>query len=160
MLAQNRIGVKHEHNEYGKNIKEIHPKSLLLFKVGAFCEGYGKDSYIISYLFNYQVRQNGKNNISKVGFSKKAIPSVISKLEEQKIDYLLIDVRNNYYVDEKFENRNLNKYDTVFEKAYLYVRKQREIRKINEKLMEQIDSADFKEKVGRIEEILNEGRKV
>lgn len=143
-----------------KNIKEIHPKSLLLFRVGAFCEGYGKDSYIISYLFNYQVRQNGKNNISKVGFSKKAIPSVISKLEEQKIDYLLIDVRNNYYVDEKFENRNLNKYDTVFEKAYLYVRKQREIRKINEKLMEQIDSADFKEKVGRIEEILNEGRKV
>ena len=56
--------------------------------------------------------------------------------------------------------RNLNKYDTVFEKAYLYVRKQRKIRKINEKLMEQIDSADFKEKVGRIEEILNEGRKV
>lgn len=97
-----------------KNIKEIHPKSLLLFKVGAFCEEYGKDSYIISFLFNYQVRQNGKNNISKVGFSKKAIPSVISKLEEQKIDYLLIDVRNNYYVDEKFENRNLNKYDTVF----------------------------------------------
>ena len=49
-----------------KNIKEIHPKSLLLFKVGAFCEGYGKDSYIISYLFNYQVRQKGKDNISKV----------------------------------------------------------------------------------------------
>ena len=42
-----------------KNIKEIHPKSLLLFKVGAFCEAYGKDSYIISYLFDYQVRQKG-----------------------------------------------------------------------------------------------------
>lgn len=49
-----------------KNIKEIHPKSLLLFKVGAFCEAYGKDSYIISYLFDYQVRQKGKDNISKV----------------------------------------------------------------------------------------------
>lgn len=85
---------------------------------------------------------------------------MISKLEKQKIDYLLIDVRNNYYVDEKFENRNLNKYDIVFEKSYLYVRKQRKIRKINEKLMEQIDSSDFKEKVERIEEILNEGRKV
>lgn len=85
---------------------------------------------------------------------------MISKSEKQKIDYLLIDVRNNYYVDEKFENRNLNKYDIVFEKSYLYVRKQRKIRKINEKLMEQIDSSDFKEKVERIEEILNEGRKV
>lgn len=45
-----------------KNIKEIHPKSLLLFKVGAFCEAYGKDSYIISYLFDYQVRQKDVND--------------------------------------------------------------------------------------------------
>jgi DNA mismatch repair ATPase MutS len=76
-----------------KNIKEIHPKTLLLFKVGAFCESYGKDAYILSYLFNYQINQKGKNNISKIGFSKKSISKVLSKLEEQKIDYLLIDVR-------------------------------------------------------------------
>ena len=91
-----------------RNIKEIHPKTLLIFKVGAFCESYGKDSYILSYLFNYQIKPKGKDNISKIGFSKKAIPRVLSKLEEHKIDYLVIDVRNNYDVDDKFENRNLN----------------------------------------------------
>ena len=33
-----------------KNIKEIQSKTILLLKVGAFCESYGKDSYILSYL--------------------------------------------------------------------------------------------------------------
>ena len=141
-----------------KNIKEIHPKTLLLFKVGAFCESYGRDSYIISYLFDYQIKQ--KNDIFKVGFSKKAIPRVLSKLEEQKIDYLLIDVRNDYEIDDKYENRNLNNYDTVFEKSYIYVKKQRKIKEMNERMLELVDLPDFKEKMLRIEEILNEGRKV
>ena len=134
-----------------KNIKEIHPKTLLLFKVGAFCESYGRDSYIISYLFDYQIKQ--KNDIFKVGFSKKAIPRVLSKLEEQKIDYLLIDVRNDYEIDDKYENRNLNNYDTVFEK-------QIKIKEMNERMLYLVDLPDFKEKMLRIEEILNEGRKV
>ena len=108
-----------------KNIKEIHPKTLLLFKVGAYCEAYGRDSYIISYLFDYQIKQKGENDIPKVGFSKRAIPRVLSKIEEEKIDYLLIDVRNNYNVDDKVENKNLNNYDTMFEKSHKYVKKQR-----------------------------------
>ena len=141
-----------------KNIKEIHPKTLLLFKVGAFCESYGRDSYIISYLFDYQIKQ--KNDIFKVGFSKKAIPRVLSKLEEQKIDYLLIDVRNDYEIDDKYENRNSNNYDTVYEKSYIYVKKQRKIKEMNERMLELVDLPDFKEKMLRIEEILNEGRKV
>ncbi len=143
-----------------RNIKEIHPKTLLIFKVGAFCESYGKDSYILSYLFNYQIKPKGKDNISKIGFSKKAIPRVLSKLEEHKIDYLVIDVRNNYDVDDKFENRNLNQYYTIYEKSYVYVKKQRQVREISEKLMKQMDLPNFKEKLVRIEEILNEGRKV
>lgn len=143
-----------------RNIKEIHPKTLLLFKVGAFCESYGKDSYVLSYLFGYQIKQKEKNDIPKIGFSKKALSKVLSKLEEQKIDYLLIDVRNNYDVDDKSENRNLNNYDTIYKKSYIYVRKQRQVRKISERLMNQINSPNFKEKVVRIEEILNEGRKV
>lgn len=143
-----------------KNIKEIHPKTLLLFKVGAFCESFGRDSYIISYLFNYQVNQKGKEKIANAGFSRKAIPRVLSKLEEQKIDYMLIDVRNNYYVDEKFENRNLNNYDAVFEKSHKYIKKQRKLKEISKKIEEQMELPDFKEKLKRIEEILYETGKV
>ena len=141
-----------------KNIKEIHPKTLLLFKVGAFCESFGRDSYIISYLFNYQVRQkaNGKEEISNSGFSRKAIPRVLAKLEEQKIDYMLIDVRNDYAVDEKVENKNLNSYDDIFEKSRKYVNKQRRIKEISNKIEQQMDLPNFKDKLKRIEGILNE----
>ncbi len=85
-----RLGEEYEFNKYGKKYKRNTPKTLLIFKVGAFCESYGKDSYILSYLFNYQIKPKGKDNISKIGFSKKAIPRVLSKLEEHKIDYLVV----------------------------------------------------------------------
>ena len=54
-----------------KNIKEIQSKTILLLKVGAFCESYGKDSYILSYLLGYEIKEI-KNGIYKVGFSKKS----------------------------------------------------------------------------------------
>ncbi len=40
------------------------------------------------------------------------------------------------------------------------MKKQRQVREISEKLMKQMDLPNFKEKLVRIEEILNEGRKV
>lgn len=118
------------------------------YEFNKFCESYGKDSYILSYLFNYQIKPKGKDNISKTGFSKKAIPRVLSKLEEHKIDYLVIDVRNNYDVDDKFENRNLNQYDTIYEKSYVYVKKQRQVREIYDilELCYQANSSINKEK--------------
>ena len=31
-----------------KNIKEVHPKAVVLYRVGTFYSTFGKDSYIIS----------------------------------------------------------------------------------------------------------------
>lgn len=45
-----------------------------------------------------------------VAFLKKYFGKVVSTLEEKKINYLIIDPRNNYDVDEKSDNRNLNTY--------------------------------------------------
>lgn len=38
-------------------------------------------------------------------------------LEKQKINYLLIDPSNQYHVDEKSDNKNLNTYNEKYEKA-------------------------------------------
>ena len=43
-----------------KSIKEIHPKDLALFEEGAFYKSYGKDAYIISGIFGYNIKNNGK----------------------------------------------------------------------------------------------------
>ena len=38
-----------------KNIKQIHPKDIILVEVGKFYYAYGKDAYILSYMFQYKL---------------------------------------------------------------------------------------------------------
>lgn len=40
-----------------KAIEQIHPKDVVLFKIGSFYHAYSKDSYILSYLFEYKIKQ-------------------------------------------------------------------------------------------------------
>lgn len=40
-----------------KNIKQIHPEYIAIIKVGKFYYSYGKDAYIISYIFNYKIKK-------------------------------------------------------------------------------------------------------
>lgn len=42
-----------------KNIKQVHMDSIIvvLFKIGSFYHAYSKDSYILSYLFEYKIKQ-------------------------------------------------------------------------------------------------------
>lgn len=77
-------------------IKQIHPEYVVIYKIGAFCNTFGKDSYIISSNFNYELKST--KDISTCGFSNKSIKKVMSKLEDKKINYLIIDPRNNYDV--------------------------------------------------------------
>ena len=54
-----------------------------------------------------------------MAFLKKYFGKVVSILEEKKINYLIIDPRNNYDIYEKSDNRNLNTYQKEFNKAHL-----------------------------------------
>ena len=99
-----------------KNIKQIHPEQVVLIKIGKFYYSYGKDAYIFSYIFNYKLKTI-EENIKVCAFSVSITNKILAKLEENKINYLLIDRRNNYDVDSKFNNKNLNRYNVILEKA-------------------------------------------
>ena len=74
-----------------------------------FYDTYGKDSYIIAGNFDYS--QNTVNGIQKCGFSRKVLRKSYNYIRKQKINYMIIDPRNNYRIDEKSDNRNLNEYE-------------------------------------------------
>lgn len=93
-----------------KNVKEIHEKYVVLVKIGNFYYCYGRDSYIISYLFNYRINIL-KDYTYSCSFPQNALSKVISILEKNRINYLILDRRNNYEIIEKSNNKNLNKYD-------------------------------------------------
>ena len=99
-----------------KEVKEIHPEVVVLVKIGKFYNVYLKDAYIISYLFGYKLRDMEKD-VKSAGFPEVSLKKVIAALENKKIDYMILDRRNNYDTDEKFENGNLNKYNEIYNKA-------------------------------------------
>lgn len=142
-------------NEMIKTIKEIHPKFLCMFKIGAFYHVYNRDSYILSYLFNYKIKDLGSNH-KECGFPESALPKVMTKLENNKINYLLIDRRNNYDVDREEDYKDLNKYEKNYEKASKYINHKFRIENITQFLNENINEKDFTGILGKMEEIMYE----
>ena len=136
-----------------KSVKQIHKEDIVLVQMGKFYYVYGKDAYILSDLFGYKLNEF-ETNIYSVGFPSNSYSKVISRLEQLKINYLILDKRNNYEVLE-FENyKNLNNYDEYFEKAKKEILIKIRIQKINEYLLKNINSAHIKEKIYGIEKIL------
>lgn len=140
-----------------KTIKEIHPENIVLVKIGSFYYTYGKDSYILSYLFGYQLKKI--EDTYNCAFPTRILNKVIATLENKKINYIGVDRRNNYEVDFQNNNKNLNRYDEFFEKAKKKISIQNRINEINKYLNENVNQKDIKEIIYEIEKIINDKRR-
>lgn len=139
-----------------KNVKEIHNKYIVLVKIGNFYYCYGKDSYIISYLFKYKINIL-KDYTYSCSFPQNASNKVKSILENKQVNYIILDRRNNYEIIEKSDNRNLNRYDKIYEIGRRENVKRMRVEKIYSYLLENIDN---KELIDNIEKVINERRKI
>ena len=139
-------------------MKKIHPTDIIFVKIGNFFHVYGKDSYIISYFFEYKIKI--VEGIPTCGFPINSINRIKSKLEESKINYLIVDRRNNYDVNETCDFKNLNNYEKSFEKARPVISTRIRISNINQYLSENINNKDTKKLLNDIERLINERRKV
>ena len=142
-----------------KNIKQVHPEHIILIKIGKFYYSYSKDAYIISYIFGYKLK-NIEENIKVCAFPVFILNKIMAKLEENKINYIIIDRRNNYEVDEKSDNRNLNKYNLYLEKSKMYINKKNKIEEIYNYLISDVENDTNNELIKEIERQINERRKI
>lgn len=140
-----------------KIFKEVHPESLIMIKMGTFYHAYGKDSYILAYLFGYQVKKV-QTNYSTCGFPSSGLSKILSKLEELEISYIILNKSDNYEVEEEQNFKSKNKYNEMYNKSYSYVSKKNRIDSIYQFLLESITEERIKEKIVRIEEIIYETR--
>lgn len=139
-----------------KNVKTICKDYVVLVEIGTFYYCYGKDAFIISYIGKYKI-DIIKENIYSSAFPKTAYNKIISKLEENKINYIILDRRNNYAEREKSNNKNLNNY----EKYYQISRQELAIRMRIEKIKKYLElNMQDKELITKIERIINERRKI
>ena len=72
-----------------KEVKNVHPEDITMVKVGNFYRVYGKDAYIIAYLFKYKISE--ENDIMVSGFPTSSIKKVEARLENKKINYIVLD---------------------------------------------------------------------
>ena len=142
-----------------KTVKQVHKESIVFVKIGKFFHVYGKDSFIISYLFHYKIREV-EDKIYMCGFPQSSMKKITATLENRKIDYLVLDRRNNYEVDEKSSNGNLNQYQAIYEKAKSGIMINLRIQKIYQELISMGEEVKIFSILDNMEKILNEARKV
>lgn len=145
--------------EMAKRLKDVHPNYIMLFKSGTFYKAFGKDAYILGAMFNYNIHIVNEN-VTTCGFPITAEKRVRTKLEESKINYKIIDPRNDYKVDISEDYKNLNNYEDEFKKDFTIIKQKKVITRITEELTLYIDNPNFKEIIRKIEDILDEAREV
>lgn len=129
-------------------LKLEYKEYVILFKSGSFYISFDEDSLILNKVFNYKILEL-KNNI-KAGFPLNSLDTVINKLKELSINYIIIEDKN---IKEKYEveNNNFSKYtSSVFEVISINNR----IDKIVDKL-KSIDNDKVKEILNEIEMMMD-----
>lgn len=53
-------------NKMIETIKELKPNAICMFKMGNFYHAYNRDSYVLSYLFKYKIKELGRDRKSVV----------------------------------------------------------------------------------------------
>lgn len=59
-----------------RTIKRVHPTDVALINMEKFYHAYGKDAYVISFLFNYQLKRVD-TNINSTGFPEATLNKVL-----------------------------------------------------------------------------------
>jgi len=83
---------------------------VIIFERGTFCNVYYEDSYIVSYLMDYKIKQLGTD--VSCGFPKSGLNKVRIALENKKINFMIVDRRHSFEEDDKVEFEE-NKYQEV-----------------------------------------------
>ena len=109
----------------------------------------------ILYLFGYKLRDMEKD-VKSAGFPEVSLKKVIAALENKKIDYMILDRRNNYDTDEKVENGNLNKYNEIYNKAKKYFNILARIENISNYLYNNMNKKETLNILKRMEKIIYE----
>ena len=124
-------------------LKLEYKEYVILFKSGSFYISFDEDSIILNKLLNL------KNNI-KVGFPLGNINNVTSKLEELKINYIIID---NKSIVKKYENED-NNFKEFTSSVFEVISINNRINKIVDKL-KNMDNDKIKDVLSKIESMID-----
>lgn len=89
------------------NYKLKYKEYVVLLKSGIFYECFNDDIGIIYSLFHYKIKNNGSNYV--VGFPNNSLSKICNILENNNINYIIVD-KDNIIDKYKSKNNNYSKY--------------------------------------------------
>lgn len=89
------------------NYKLKYKEYVVLLKSGIFYECFNDDIGIIYSLFHYKIKNNGNNYV--VGFPNNYLSKICNVLENNNINYIIVD-KDNIIDKYKSKNNNYSKY--------------------------------------------------
>ena len=138
-----------------------YPNSILLVLSGNFYNVYGKDAYILCYLFRfkfinklYKTEEEKEVYVPKTGFPRNSLDNVLLDLEDKKINYV-IKVKDKSDIVQDFKKLN------TYQRRYIASEKYcMDKIKLNE-IMEQCDALcgkkDFSNVLDYIQKYIGHG---
>ena len=138
-----------------------YPNSILLVLSGNFYNVYGKDAYILCYLFRfkfinklYKTEEEKEVYVPKTGFPRNSLDKVLLDLEDKKINYV-IKVKDKSDIVQDFKKLN------TYQRRYIASEKYcMDKMKLNE-IMEQCDALcgkkDFSNVLDYIQKYIGHG---
>ena len=136
-------------------VKKIHAEDVILVKAGTFYNVYERDAIIIGYLLGYKIKE--VDGHSTTGFPTSSLYKVITRLEEEHINYIVLDKAHNYE-EESMNFKKENRYNEVYEKARKHINMNNRINHIYEYLLQNIENNEIKTKIQQMEDIIYEKR--
>lgn len=91
-----------------------------------------------------------------VDFHGSNLSKICATLEHKRINYMILNQKTGYEVEEIIDNKGKNKYQEIFKKAHEYVRLKMRVENINSKLMTNLQNPEIKKKILKIEEIISD----
>jgi DNA mismatch repair ATPase MutS len=110
--------------------KEKFSKSVVLIKCGIFYEIYNEDAYIISYIFDYKIKEFSSHVMA--GFPEKVIEKVKGKLTKEGISYVILDNDKKFISIKK--HVNYTNYEVLLDISCKSYKIEMEIAKIKQAL--------------------------
>lgn len=138
-----------------------YPNSILLVLSGNFYNVYGKDAYILCYLFRfkfinklYKTEEEKEVYIPKTGFPRNSLDKVLMDLEDKKINYV-IKVKDKSDIVKDF--KKLNTYQRRYNASEKYCEDKIRLNKIIKQCDELCGTKDFSDALGYIEKYIGHG---
>lgn len=136
-----------------KDLKESeYANTIVMVQQGSFYHVYSKDAYIMSYLFDYQLKRTTTGNTC--GFPVSIQDTILRRLEKECTNYVIMNNVFEVKIKKDYECSNKNNYNELFKEAYKYAGKKNKIDEINRFLLENINDITIFDTLNNIEKII------